>query len=795
MKGFPGNSELIERLKNLTLSEMVCRLKEQIAFLRDKINIIVLGKPKVKFLRRGKSTLPEVLITSFKYRNSTCRLWKELFPESVKHVISIADEIVENRILVFSDTASYDDTIEWHRDYLSGEKVPLKFYRDLHNIAPSEEVDPKNIWELNRHNFLLTLGMAYWGTNNHAYYEKWKKTIISWIDNNPYNRGINWESSIELAIRAINWIWSSYFFQNELEKDIQLQNRIIKSLYLHAEHIYHHLSHYFSPNTHLTIEALGLIYVGLAYPSLKRSAAWVSTGKKILEEELNKQILGDGGYFERATYYHKYTVDLYLHYLALFGNKDASEKIDLRKIKEMVKHLVLLSEPDGTIPLLGDSDGGGLLFTSSAKRDIRGACCTAAVLLNDGELKNLCGNQFREDALWFLGNEGYACFQALETIPLENYHSINNDTGFYCFKSGLSKTDSFVTIDCGPHGWGSFGHAHSDLLSFEWYCEGMKIIVDRGTNTYFASKRSRDRVRSSQFHNTITMNGISQSIPGGTFKWEKVAHPESVFAKAIGNSGYFEGEHDAYNAIGCNHKRALIFINRELTVIIDFIGITQPQSSLIYHLQFNQGNIKDLGNEMYRFKNEDFSNDVYIKFLSAATFSARVEKGEIYPDYNKIVPAPVVELRESTLTESHKIITLLSNNKVLMDNIESDGDSFITGKSNSAGYSIFFNKPDSISKKEGKGVIEISAYISYEKKKLAILRNSNGSINSKGDCWFKSCIIHDFLSASIEKNVLLLSCTEVPPSIFLSLEIKEIFVNGNKTLFKKEGDEIKIGTS
>ena len=123
--------------------------------------------------------------------------------------------------------------------------------------------DAKYVWEINRHNFLVTLGQAYWFNGQQRYYRKWREIIYSWIEANPYHRGINWESSLELAFRSINWIWSGYFFREELASDEKLQKKMFETLYLQADHIYHHLSYYFSPNTHLTGEALGILYVGI----------------------------------------------------------------------------------------------------------------------------------------------------------------------------------------------------------------------------------------------------------------------------------------------------------------------------------------------------------------------------------------------------------------------------------------------------------------------------------------------------------------------------------------------------
>jgi hypothetical protein len=401
------------RLRIRNPREIEFRVAEELRIARERFAYARHSTAPGADPRSVSELLPMTLFASFKDKGATRRLWIERFPGSVQKSISLADGILENRIPLFSEIADFGEGIDWHVDYRSRKRAPLRFYRDLHTIAPGDIGDAKNTWELNRHNFLLHLGKAYVATSDTKYYEKWKDIICSWIAANPYHAGINWESSIELAIRAINWIWSSYCFSEEIAKERNLQETLHQTLFLHGHHINDHLSYYFSPNTHLTAEALGLLYLGRAFPSLKAASRWVSRGSAILDHELDRQVLEDGGYFEMATYYHKYTLDFYIHYLLVGADRPPRSPHLASKIKGLVKHLMLLSEPDGTIPLMGDSDGGELLSLGSNKRSMAGSCCAAAVLLEDEELASLCGPSFLEEALWLTGGRGLEQFERL----------------------------------------------------------------------------------------------------------------------------------------------------------------------------------------------------------------------------------------------------------------------------------------------------------------------------------------------------------------------------------------------
>jgi hypothetical protein len=671
----------VGRLRAITPKEIAFRLAEETSFARERAEAARGGRAAVERPGGAEVVVPRVLFGALAERDTARRLWRELFPESARDAVSFAEGICENRIPLFSDVVEFGKTIDWNLEYRSGKRAPLRFYRDLHGIEPRDIGDTKNIWELSRHNFFLHCAKAYLATGEKRYYEKWKEMLLSWIECNPYNVGINWESSIELAIRAINWIWSSYFFIDELKEDRDAAERLRESVVLHALHIDRHLSRYFSPNTHLTAEALGLAYIGASFPEVREAPRWVSRGFAILDAELDRQVLDDGGYFEMATYYHKYTIDFYLHYLLLTGDRARLSPRAMPKIKRLVKHLMLISEPDGTIPLIGDSDGGELLNLGANKRNLMGACCAAAVLLEDPELASLCGDVVREEAWWLLGPRGLETFKRMKRKAVPRpCHSINSESGLFCFRTGMAPDDSYVTIDCGPHGWGACGHAHADLLSFEWFCNGSKVIVDPGTYAYKGPHASRDEIRSSQRHNTITIDNVSQSIPGDTFKWKKVAHPKRVRVKTHENIGFFEGEHDGYDSRGCGHRRALIFFGAELTVVADFIRVSRRHESILYALQFNQGMLECVEGHIYRFASSRNAKSCFVRFLGTRDFAVSIRESEIYPDYNKAVPAPRIELIENDISSDHMIVTVLGDNVPILRSFSVNGDGRLAGR-------------------------------------------------------------------------------------------------------------------
>ena len=60
---------------------------------------------------------------------------------------------------------------------------------------------------------------------------------------------------------------------------VETLKQALKFLYLNARHLESYLSTYFSPNTHLTGEALGLFYIGTLLPEFNEAKRWQELGR------------------------------------------------------------------------------------------------------------------------------------------------------------------------------------------------------------------------------------------------------------------------------------------------------------------------------------------------------------------------------------------------------------------------------------------------------------------------------------------------------------------------------------
>src|SRR5262249_51785281 len=154
-----------------------------------------------------------------------------------------------------------------------------------------------------------------------------------------------------VALRLIAWCWALFLFRGSRALGPELFAEILAGVAAHAGHVERYLSRYFSPNTHLTGEALGLVYARAIFPELGRARRWRDLGLAILCAELDRQVLPDGVHFELSTCYQRYTLEIYLHALLLAERSGAALAPDARaRLERMVDVLLALCHPDGSMP-------------------------------------------------------------------------------------------------------------------------------------------------------------------------------------------------------------------------------------------------------------------------------------------------------------------------------------------------------------------------------------------------------------------------------------------------------------
>jgi Heparinase II/III-like protein/Heparinase II/III N-terminus len=516
---------------------------------------------------------------------------RRYWPDRDGNFLRLCDAVVAGEFdLLGLRKCFFGNPIDWHLEPTTGKRSPLAHWSRVEELDASESGDKKIVWELNRHQHFILLGQAYWLTGNERYAQAFASQLSSWIEQNPPKLGINWISSLEIAFRSISWIWSFYFFKESGALTSELFWRALKLLYLNARHIETYLSTYFSPNTHLTGEALGLYYLGTIFPEFSDAARWRSTGRKILLEHLPLHVKDDGVYFEQSSYYQRYTTDFYLHFLLLATrNNDQLPDFVGNKLQQALNHLMYITRPDGRMPLFGDDDGGRLMIfdPTEPRNDSRSSLAVGAVVFDRGDYK-FVAKDARRDVLWLLGTAGLETFERLEAVRPGRQSVDFPAGGYYVMRDGWSSRANYLLFDCGPHGVFNCGHAHADALAFELAAQGRTQLIDPGTFTYTASKQDRDWFRSSAAHNALTLDGESSSAPAGPFSWNSVARAEPKSWISRERFDFVSGGHDGYRRLPApaTHLRSILFLKNDYWIILDEIESTGGhQAELYFHFE------------------------------------------------------------------------------------------------------------------------------------------------------------------------------------------------------------------
>ncbi len=494
--------------------------------------------------------------------------------------VASADAILQGNIpLLGGQLINYGDPIDWHREPRSNVVVPLKHWSRIDYLNPAVAGDKKIIWEINRQQYLLTLGRAYAATRDDRYAKAFVDHVEAWIAANPPKTGINWASSLEVAFRAITWVWALFMFRGSDRVTPGFFLQFIKTLDSMGRHVERYLSTYFSPNTHLTGEALGLHTLASALPFLPSSARWRKTARSILLSQLRTQVRPDGTYFENATYYHRYTLDIYVHFAVLAEADGHPLHADaLARIGSLADALAALIRPDGTHGFLGDDDGGRLLpLDATAINDFKPALSNAAVLLRRASHKAAAGS-LAEETIWLFGPHARETFEGLPSDAPPGSSQALKDGGYYIMRDGSGPLSNQLTIDCGPHGAMNCGHAHADALAFELVSRGRSTLVDAGTYTYTGDAQLRRAFRSTAFHNALTVDRQSSSEPAGPFSWHSKATCRTLHWSTNDQFDFFEGDHDGFGRLAqpVAYRRSVLFIKRNYWIVRDRVESNEP---------------------------------------------------------------------------------------------------------------------------------------------------------------------------------------------------------------------------
>ncbi len=379
----------------------------------------------------------------------------------------------------------------------------------------------------------------------------WHDALVQdWIDRHPPLSQPGW-APYPLSLRIANWIMAildGWDAPEPVWGSLALQAHILD------QSVEHHLQ-----GNHLLANAKGLIFAGLFFDG-PHAARWLARGEALFKTEWAKQILPDGGHFERSAMYHAILLDDLLDIINLYTAYEVAVPSAWRqRALRMLDWLGAMSHPDGGFVLFNDAalDGAphyNALKAYAARLGLEGAATTAT--------------------------------DHMDLVDLA-------DTG-YVRVSGRHYT---AFLDAAPIGPDYIpGHAHADSLTFELSVHGKRVIVDGGTSTYW-DPQHRARERGTAAHSTLEIDGTNSSAVWAQFRVGERARITHRSVEQEGTRTTVTAAHDGYaKRLGApRHKRQWIAHPDSLRIIDEVSGHGAHDLAVRFHLAPDMSAVEDDG--------------------------------------------------------------------------------------------------------------------------------------------------------------------------------------------------------
>jgi hypothetical protein len=221
-------------------------------FIRHEFNILGSGWTKVN---NNSDCLG---FEGYIYLNET----KEIEDEKV----NIFNSVISSEYIRFV-SRNYEK-IDWQLDFRSGYRWNGALWHKDIEYGTTPGADIKMPWELGRMQHLIIFSYAYIlaGTDKsfgdkQVYSTEFENQVMDFIASNPPEFGVQWITSMDVAIRAINWlICYDYFYKSGHKFSDRFNTIFWESIYQHGKYIAGNLEwsddylflHFFRPMMRLT---------------------------------------------------------------------------------------------------------------------------------------------------------------------------------------------------------------------------------------------------------------------------------------------------------------------------------------------------------------------------------------------------------------------------------------------------------------------------------------------------------------------------------------------------------------
>jgi Heparinase II/III-like protein/Heparinase II/III N-terminus len=520
-----------------------------------------------------------------------------------------AEQILAHRFdLLGSGPTDLGPTIDWQRDFKSGRRWPDVHISRVPTVLPDDS-DIKVPWELARCQHLPLLSAAHRVSGDPRFLDELGAQLRSFIAANPVEVGAPWSCTMDVAIRAANWVAALCMALPAAGEEPWLEPALA-SLLLHCRFIRGHLEWGEVRGNHYLSDVVGLLVACAPFSAGAEGRAWALWATRELEREMAHQVRPDGCDHEASISYHRLVSELFLCGTQAAdalcpGTLSDSYRERLGRMLEFVSDY---TRPDGLAPQIGDADDGRLLPLDDYGADPR----------DHRHLFRQAGRRWRPGV-------GHAAYL---------------DGGWYVMRHG----ELWAIVRCGDVGLGGIGaHAHNDQLSFELAFGGQPLVVDPGSYLYTADAQARNEFRSTGSHSTLRIGSSEQNRLRSDYLFTL---PEETCARCLrfetdGPRTLFEGEHTGFRNLqrAVRHRRELRFDGRSAVVHVTDTVFGARGEELLWSFPLAPGEANARASRaLAQFAGVRLG-------VEADGAALEVESGWVSPSYGVRIAAPMLRAR------------------------------------------------------------------------------------------------------------------------------------------------------
>jgi hypothetical protein len=534
-------------------------------------------------------------------------------------VLEQAERVLAHRFdLLGSGESPLGPTIDWQRDFKSGRRWPDAHISRVPTVLGGGS-DIKVPWELARCQHLPLLAAAHRLSGDTRYLDGLGEQLSSFVAANPVELGAPWSCTMDVAIRAANWV-AAICIAMPAAGEAQWVRPALASLLLHCRFIRTHLEWGAIRGNHYLSDVVGLLIAASPFCASAEGRAWVDFAAGELEREMTHQVRADGCDHEASIPYHRLVCELFVCGTQAVdalcpGALSDGYRVRLQRMLGFVSDY---TRPDGLAPQMGDADDGRFLPLGGYKSDPR----------DHRHLHAQAGRRRREGTS----------------------HAAYPDGGWYVMRHDRL----WGIVRCGDVGLGGIGaHAHNDQLSFELAFGEQPLVLDPGSYVYTSDPVARNEFRSTRVHSTLAIGSAEQNRLRSDYLF---ALPEETCARCVrfesdGARALFEGEHHGFRALGrpVTHRRELHFDGRSLVVSIVDTVLGARGEQLQWTFPLAPGQVTVLGSRA-----TSAYGAVQLE-IAADGVTLALDDGWISPSYGVRVAAPFVRARR--VAESDTVVT------------------------------------------------------------------------------------------------------------------------------------------